>query len=473
MLSGVECACFMKSRSSPVKGDQIRLQETNRVVWKFTELSQHSENHGVGSLRARIEVSNGPSSQATIATQFNCEGTTLSGVEFELFGPGYRLSLVKRRFVSGWLPTILTKHPMMSYDKMSFDKLLDPVSNDDVTKAGQNSSPVTVMVSCEDDIDLLLLIHPIEIRTSISPSSAVELNTTNTLANYATEADEDFLDCYVTDRPASEEFVNRPNAKDSTTITGIDEIEPNTRATQGYEPTEQKRILIATSTHEKNAIMERKHHLKVKGSKKLLFKKKETVPEGGYETETILEESGDDFMDDELPLSTTFEDIEIESQEGEFFLVQFDIPGKSKIVYIGEVVLKDEDDDYEVTFLKRSNKTSDKFVKPLVEDRASVHEDQIKMILPKPSFCGQTKRQNSYLSFSMKIPESFLFRCAPVSLYYAPGTLPHWVSRRPLYLIVSRSARAPAPLKAAEDGPDARQHQPSISLVPKWARPSE
>ncbi|CAG2057731.1 unnamed protein product [Timema podura] len=32
-------------------------------------------------------------------------------------------------------------------------------------------------------------IHPTEIRTSISPSSAVELNTTNALANYATEAD--------------------------------------------------------------------------------------------------------------------------------------------------------------------------------------------------------------------------------------------------------------------------------------------
>nr|CAD7410186.1 unnamed protein product [Timema poppensis] len=31
-------------------------------------------------------------------------------------------------------------------------------------------------------------IHPTEIRTSISPSSAVELNTTSTLANYATEA---------------------------------------------------------------------------------------------------------------------------------------------------------------------------------------------------------------------------------------------------------------------------------------------
>ena len=33
--------------------------------------------------------------------QFNCEGTTMSGVEFELVGLGYRVSLVKRRFVSG------------------------------------------------------------------------------------------------------------------------------------------------------------------------------------------------------------------------------------------------------------------------------------------------------------------------------------------------------------------------------------
>nr|CAD7454809.1 unnamed protein product [Timema tahoe] len=37
-------------------------------------------------------------------------------------------------------------------------------------------------------------VHPTEIRTSISPSSAVELNTTSALANYATEAD--VHDCY-------------------------------------------------------------------------------------------------------------------------------------------------------------------------------------------------------------------------------------------------------------------------------------
>ncbi|XP_078047994.1 F-BAR domain only protein 2 isoform X3 [Augochlora pura] len=77
------------------------LPETNRVLWKFTELSQFSEGHGVGSLKARVELEDGPGNQGTIFTQFNCEGTTLSGVEFELLGPGYRLSLVKRRFVSG------------------------------------------------------------------------------------------------------------------------------------------------------------------------------------------------------------------------------------------------------------------------------------------------------------------------------------------------------------------------------------
>nr|CAD7263343.1 unnamed protein product [Timema shepardi] len=37
-------------------------------------------------------------------------------------------------------------------------------------------------------------VHPTEIRTSISPSSAVELNTTSALANYATEAAIDTLD---------------------------------------------------------------------------------------------------------------------------------------------------------------------------------------------------------------------------------------------------------------------------------------
>lgn len=75
--------------------------ENEQALWRFTELSQHSEDRGVGSLRARFELNEGPSTKGTISAQFNCEGATLSGIEFELIGSGYRLSLVKRRFVSG------------------------------------------------------------------------------------------------------------------------------------------------------------------------------------------------------------------------------------------------------------------------------------------------------------------------------------------------------------------------------------
>ncbi|KAK9498251.1 hypothetical protein O3M35_004107 [Rhynocoris fuscipes] len=83
------------------KPSAIWMGDVKRAVWKFTELSQHCEGSGVGSLRARFEVSEGPSNPATLAAHFNCEGTTLSGIDFSLIGHGYRISLVKRRFVSG------------------------------------------------------------------------------------------------------------------------------------------------------------------------------------------------------------------------------------------------------------------------------------------------------------------------------------------------------------------------------------
>ncbi|KAK9889229.1 hypothetical protein WA026_004505 [Henosepilachna vigintioctopunctata] len=75
--------------------------DNNRLIWRFTEVSQHSENNGVGSMLARIDLENDPIAPSTISVAFNCEGTTLSGLDFQLIGHGYRLSLVKRRFVSG------------------------------------------------------------------------------------------------------------------------------------------------------------------------------------------------------------------------------------------------------------------------------------------------------------------------------------------------------------------------------------
>uniref|UniRef100_A0A7M4DX73 FCH and mu domain containing endocytic adaptor 2 n=1 Tax=Crocodylus porosus TaxID=8502 RepID=A0A7M4DX73_CROPO len=75
--------------------------EQMKAYWKISGISEKSENGGSGSLRAKFDLSEGPSKPATLAVQFISEGNTLSGVDVELAGTGYRLSLLKKRFATG------------------------------------------------------------------------------------------------------------------------------------------------------------------------------------------------------------------------------------------------------------------------------------------------------------------------------------------------------------------------------------
>uniref|UniRef100_A0A674CGU0 FCH and mu domain containing endocytic adaptor 2 n=1 Tax=Salmo trutta TaxID=8032 RepID=A0A674CGU0_SALTR len=75
--------------------------ELNKSLWKLSDISEKSDNEGSGSLRAKFELSDGPSTPTTLAVQFMSEGSTLSGVDMELLGTGYRLSLNKKRFATG------------------------------------------------------------------------------------------------------------------------------------------------------------------------------------------------------------------------------------------------------------------------------------------------------------------------------------------------------------------------------------
>uniref|UniRef100_H2YU53 MHD domain-containing protein n=1 Tax=Ciona savignyi TaxID=51511 RepID=H2YU53_CIOSA len=73
----------------------------NRLSWKLpTPISSSSSP---GSLKSTLSLSSGPSKPTTLAVQFVSEGVTLTGADFELTGTGYRISLIKRRFVSGLL----------------------------------------------------------------------------------------------------------------------------------------------------------------------------------------------------------------------------------------------------------------------------------------------------------------------------------------------------------------------------------
>jgi F-BAR domain only protein len=81
----------------------FRSAENKRATWKLGDISSTSENGGQGSLIAAFELS--PESTVTLpslaAAQFSIEGTTLSGVDFEIAGSGYRMSLLKRRVATG------------------------------------------------------------------------------------------------------------------------------------------------------------------------------------------------------------------------------------------------------------------------------------------------------------------------------------------------------------------------------------
>nr|XP_014345510.1 PREDICTED: SH3-containing GRB2-like protein 3-interacting protein 1 [Latimeria chalumnae] len=75
--------------------------EQQKILWKIPDISQKSENGGVGSLLARFQLSEGPSNPSPLAVQFTSEGSTLSRCDIELVGAGYRFSLIKKRFAAG------------------------------------------------------------------------------------------------------------------------------------------------------------------------------------------------------------------------------------------------------------------------------------------------------------------------------------------------------------------------------------
>uniref|UniRef100_A0A8C8SKY4 FCH and mu domain containing endocytic adaptor 1 n=1 Tax=Pelusios castaneus TaxID=367368 RepID=A0A8C8SKY4_9SAUR len=75
--------------------------EEKRLLWRLLDVPGTPDSGGSGHLSASWEPLYGPSKPSPVAAQFTSEGSTLSGVEVELAGSGYRMSLVKKRFATG------------------------------------------------------------------------------------------------------------------------------------------------------------------------------------------------------------------------------------------------------------------------------------------------------------------------------------------------------------------------------------
>lgn len=75
--------------------------EKKEVSWKFDVISMESEGKGLGSLKAKFDVDDGPSTPGPVNVHFSGNEATFSGVEFQLNCIGYRISLMKKQISTG------------------------------------------------------------------------------------------------------------------------------------------------------------------------------------------------------------------------------------------------------------------------------------------------------------------------------------------------------------------------------------
>lgn len=195
------------------------------------------------------------------------------------------------------------------------------------------------------------------------------------------------------------------------------------------------RCMVATDTPEKLALekeadekkqkkqeqMQRKA-LREQKKKEATKRKSATKPKNGKRPRTarMLSFDEDSSSDDDhvsLASKSSSEWIEEEEEqpvesdtlpplcrdpeEGEYVLVEF--KAKEPTYYIGKILTGiDKNQEFEISYLRKSSKVLGKFVLPQVPDLSNVSRGDIKMILPKPTYSG-TKRQQNHLDFAVDL----------------------------------------------------------------------
>ncbi|XP_074593137.1 F-BAR domain only protein 2 [Brevipalpus obovatus] len=75
--------------------------EKKEVTWTVDDVSLKTEDRGLGSLKAKFDVSDGPTTPGVVNIHFDGSGATFSGMDFQLNCGGYRMSLMKKHLLTG------------------------------------------------------------------------------------------------------------------------------------------------------------------------------------------------------------------------------------------------------------------------------------------------------------------------------------------------------------------------------------
>lgn len=165
------------------------------------------------------------------------------------------------------------------------------------------------------------------------------------------------------------------------------------------------RSLIATDTPEKYQIEQaKKKTIEAKAKKDVQRKvlQSDTEEEEDEELQQLTDDDGD-YLKENKYIDITENDLKHPlsrpAKKGEYVLIQFSTK-KKKNYYVGKVLeTRNEAFEYFISFLRL--KSVNKFYMPNVPDLSFVREEDVKLILPPPSFSGCTTRQQSYFYFSI------------------------------------------------------------------------
>lgn len=175
----------------------------------------------------------------------------------------------------------------------------------------------------------------------------------------------------------------------------------------------KRKSIIATDTPEINMIKEKviernkkkeaqdmRKHRKIMESKTRLFESSSDDNDDDYQDDG---RTSDDLSEEE-PTKNLFEFTELEREPNinDFVLVQFTESLKTTIYYIGKI-LREEENEFVITFLRKSNKCLNAFTFPLEEDVSSTPKKDVNLILSKYLVVGKTKRQQNIIRFEINL----------------------------------------------------------------------
>lgn len=250
-------------------------------------------------------------------------------------------------------------------------------------------------------------------------------------------AEDEFLSSEVTNRLLTDEEQQLQQPRDTTPP--IDDQQPSTSraAIQEFEnqiksPLECRdfpragprknnnkrkkgKSLILTDTPVKNEIEERareREQNKIKRpkiTKTIKRLKTEKVTKTLFSSPEKRFDSGDNITwcessdnDMELPLSS----YKL-PKPNDFIVVKFADLKQIKF-FVGQILSDiDENNEFEINYLRRSAKVDNSFYFPLEPDMAMVSAEDIELVLPNPSLSGKTKRQKSIYTFPNKVLKRF------------------------------------------------------------------